>query len=134
MTIVSAVLLRELILLPRYYMLTAYTLLLVCAIWLAIGVRPQRRWLAIGIFAGILLINLLGISLDNKNPRFAEKALVDYLKQSQGPVYTDPLTAHNAHWFCRWAKVDCTRLVTDVPKPTLPISGIQRIRVNQTVS
>lgn len=113
--VVSAVLLREMILLPRYYMVTAYCLLIVSAVWASTELWLLRKRVAIAMLTVVLVANMLSISIDNKNPRFAERTLVDYLKQSEGTVYTDPLTAHNAYWYCRWGRVDCNRVRTGFP-------------------
>lgn len=113
----AAIWLRNLILLPRYYMVTAYCLFVVVAIWASTDVWRRRRILAIVGSALFVLANLAAIYVDNRNPRFAERALVEYLGVSSGPVYTDPLTAHNADWFCRWAKQDCTRVKAGPPEP-----------------
>ena len=115
--IVSAVLLRDMILLPRYYMVAAYCLLIVCAVWASTQLWPQRQRLAIGMLTISLIANLLSIAIDNKNPRFAERSLVAHLKRTQGTVITDPLTAHNTEWYCRWEGVDCSRIIAGVPKP-----------------
>ena len=113
--IVSAVLLRHLILLPRYYMVTIYCLLVVTGIWGA-SILPHKRIAFASIsLAALFAANILCVLVDNKNPRFAERALVDYLAKSEGTVNTDPLTAHNTYWFCRWAKVDCGRVLTTPP-------------------
>lgn len=114
--VVSAVLLREMILLPRYYMVTAYCLFIVCAVWISVGLWPRSRKLTIGMVIIVLVANLLSILVDNKNPKFSERALVGYLKQTQGLIYTDPLTAHNSYWYCRWEHVDCSRIVPESPK------------------
>lgn len=113
--VVSALLLREMILLPRYYMVTAYCLLIASTVWASTELWPQRKRIAVVMLALALIANMLSISMDNKNPRFAERALVAYLKQSEGTVYTDPLTAHNAYWYCRWGRVDCKRVNAGFP-------------------
>jgi 4-amino-4-deoxy-L-arabinose transferase-like glycosyltransferase len=110
-----AVQLRELIVLPRYYMVTAYCLLVAIAIWAVLEVWPRRPVLGLAGTALFVLASLAGIYADNKNPRFGERALVEYLGVSSGPVYTDPLTAHNSEWYCRWAKVDYARIKAGPP-------------------
>ncbi len=113
--IVSAVLLRNMILLPRYYMVTIYCLLIVTGIWGASVLSHKRIVLTSILLAVVFVTNILCVLVDNKNPRFAERALVDYLVTSEGTVNTDPLTAHNAYWFCRWKNVDCGRILTTPP-------------------
>lgn len=114
-TVFNTYMLREIILLPRYYMVTAYFLVLVSAVWLARAVWPRRPKTVVAIIVAVLLTNMLCVAVDNKNPKFAQRALVDYLKHSSGTVYTDPLTADDTDWYCRWAGVDCGRIVTTPP-------------------
>lgn len=118
--LLSAILLREMILLPRYYMVTTYCLLIVCAIWVSISVWPKRKQIAIAIFTVAFVANLASISVDNKNPKFAERALVEYLKHTQGVVNTDPLTAHNTYWYCRWEGADCSWIRSGAPTSDAP--------------
>jgi hypothetical protein len=114
---VAAVALRNMALLPRYYMVTAYCLFVVVALWAGAELWPRRRRLVLAGCALFVGANLLAIYGDNKNPRFAERSLVEYLGVSSGAVYTDPLTADDTDWFCRWAKADCSRLVPSPPTP-----------------
>lgn len=113
----SALMLTKLILLPRYYMVSAYFFLVLVTLWMAIILWQRRGALTIVLILFALAANVLSITLDNKNPRFAERALVAYLKSNDGLVHTDPLTAHNASWFCHWQKVDCQRIVIKSPGP-----------------
>ncbi|MDD5577892.1 MAG: glycosyltransferase family 39 protein [Methylobacter sp.] len=113
--LLAAIELRNLWLLPRYYMVAAYSFFLVSAIWVYVKIWPQRRQLVTGGMIVFVLINLGLISLDNNNPRFGERALVDYLGESEGSIHTDPLTAANAEFFCRWASQDCGRIVAAPP-------------------
>lgn len=111
----SAIALKNLTLLPRYYMVTAYCLYLVVAIWATHERVNHHRAFLLGATA-FVAVNLLAIYVDNKNPRFSERALVEYLSQSSGPVYTDPMTAAKVEWYCRWAGEDCSRVV-GMPPP-----------------
>lgn len=113
----NTIMLREIVVLPRYYMVTAYCLLVVIVVWISNEFWLKRQNTLVIVLIGTLVINLIFISIDNKNPKFAEKALVAYLKQSQGKVYTDPLTAEDAIWYCRWEGVDCNRIVSLAPSP-----------------
>jgi len=110
-----AIELRASILISRYYMVTAYCLFVIVAIWASLAIWPRKpAWAAAGV-ALFVLADLTSISVDNKNPRFAERALVEYLGVSAGPVFTDPLTASDSTWFCRWAKMDCSRIKSGPP-------------------
>ena len=80
----AEVVLDKLILLPRYYMVPAYCFYVVSAIWVAKAIRPRWPRAAVALIAVFVSGNLLGIAIDNKNPRFGERALVEYLQQSSG--------------------------------------------------
>lgn len=108
----AALLLRQAILITRYYMVVAYFLYVISALWACVAVWPHRAKL---LYAGGFIFavgNLTAIFLDNKNPRFAERALVSYLAQSQGPIRVDPNTANRVRLFCRWSGQDCARIST----------------------
>jgi len=112
----SAILLRDLILLTRYYMVVGYLLLLIVAIWARFALWPARKRLTIAIAMVFVLVNLMSITLDEKNPRWGERMLVVYLAESTGPVHVDPETARRAHFFCRWSGEDCSRIVAAPPE------------------
>jgi len=132
----AAIELRNIKLLPRYYMVPAYCFFVVSAIWIYIKIWPQRRKLATVGTIVFAVINLGLISLNNKNPRFGERALVSYLRSSDGFIYTDPLTAHNAKFFCRWELQNCARILTTPPVPgsTFFYNQIRADRPNRFVS
>jgi 4-amino-4-deoxy-L-arabinose transferase-like glycosyltransferase len=113
--LVAAIVLRNMTLLPRYYMVTAYCLFIVIALWACVGLWPERRRFVLTASALFFITNVLAIYVDNKNPRFGERSLVEYLGASSGAVYTDPLTAEDTDWFCRWAKADCARIIAGAP-------------------
>ena len=52
--------------------------------------------LAFLVSVGLIAMNLTCIYLENKDPLFAERALVEYLSSHQGVVYTDPMTSARA--------------------------------------
>ncbi len=111
----AAIVLRDMILGPRYYMTSAYALFIVVSIWAHSALqRSHPRLLTTGIIA-FLSVNLLAINLDNKNPRFGERRLVDLLGSTTGDIYTDPLTEDDIYWFCRWQKADCSRVKAGAP-------------------
>lgn len=114
--IFNTIMLREIIVLPRYYMVTAYFLFLICAIWASNELWLKKRRCLIVALIIALFVNLVCVSIDNKDPKFAERTLVKYLEQSQNKIYTDPLTASDLYWFCRWAHVDCdNRIIVGIP-------------------
>lgn len=113
--LVAAIELRNLKLLPRYYMVAAYCFFVASAIWVYVNIWPQRKKLVAAGIVTFVAVNFGLIFVENKNPRFAERALVEYLGESQGPIYTDPLTAANTKFFCRWASQDCGRILVAPP-------------------
>lgn len=103
-------------LLPRYYTVCAYCLYLVAAIWVAVRLWLRRPVAAVAAGAAFALISLVSIGLSNTNPRFGERSLVQYLQRDgKEAVYTDPMTAEKAYWYCRWAQIDCKQIVRGVP-------------------
>jgi 4-amino-4-deoxy-L-arabinose transferase-like glycosyltransferase len=103
-------------LLPRYYTVCAYSLVLVVGIWVTVSLWPRRRGAAVAAGAAFVAVSLASIGLANTNPRFGERSLAQYLQRSAGEVvYTDPMTAAKTVWYCRWAKVDCQRIVAGAP-------------------
>ena len=67
--------------------------------------------MAIFVVLLVLAVNLLCIEVENKDPRFGERALVQYLGVSNTPVLTDPYTARLTKYFCHWEQADCSRIV-----------------------
>lgn len=115
--LVSAVLLGQFILLPRYYMVSTYCLLMIAILWLSQSSRLRGLLATGGVVAIVVLASLLSVAIDNKNPRFAERTLVGILAEGQERIHTDPLTAYNSIWFSRWAGVDHSRIDTAPPGP-----------------
>lgn len=111
----SALLLRHSILITRYYMVTCYLLFIVTALWIVIGVWPNRKKLAIFVSSLLVVGNLISIYLDNKEIRFGERSLIAFLAESNGPIHVDPTTARRARLYCKWSGQDCTRLKSDPP-------------------
>jgi hypothetical protein len=112
----SAIVLRHLQLLTRYYSLTAVAASVVVALWLGLGIWPRRRAAFALMLAVIIGVNLFALSLTNKNPRFAERALIDYLATHEGPVAVDPELAARAAILLGWAD-QSGRITTAPPKP-----------------
>ena len=127
--LLAAIELRNIKLLPRYYMVPAYSFFVASAIWVYVKIWPQRRKLVAAGIVIFALINLGLIFLDNKNPRFGERALVEYLGKSDGSIYTDPLTAHNAEFFCKWASQDCGRVIAAPPVSGSTFFITRRVRI-----
>ena len=79
-------------------------------------------------------MNLLAVNVDNKNPRFGERALVDYLQHSTGAVYTDPYTAYYSDSYAQWSGVDYSRIKAGPPTVGFPyFYNPQQCRLPQQV-
>jgi len=113
--IFSALLLRQAILITRYYMVVAYFLCVVVALWAALWLWPRRARLLLAGVALFVTVNLLAIFLDDKNPRFGERALVEFLGKSTGPLQVDPHTASRVDLLCKWSGQDCSRIKSGPP-------------------
>lgn len=112
---VAAIELRNAKLMPRYYIVPAYTFFVSAMIWCFVKVYPvNKKAVYFGCFI-FAIVNFGMIFLENKNPRFGERALVDYMKISTGLIYTDPLTADKSWFFCKAESVDCSRIISNPP-------------------
>ncbi len=105
-------------LLPRYYMLPTVMVCIVFAIWIREIVWVRHSIIAIGIVGFLALNNLMGVYIDNRNPLFAERALIDFLKSTDEVVHTDTETARRGKFLYDIAGV------TDRIKGAEPEKGI----------
>lgn len=80
-------------LLPRYYLLPTVTLIMVFSAWLRKVFWGRKPVLAAALLAAMFTSHLLGIYVDNRNPIFGERALIEFLRQTDQIVHTDPETA-----------------------------------------
>jgi hypothetical protein len=78
---------------PRFYTMSLWAGIVVIACWIGHYLRTGRRKLAALAAAAMFAANLLCVYVENKDPLFAERALVDYVRQHDGiVVHTDPTT------------------------------------------
>jgi hypothetical protein len=103
-------------LLPRYYMLPSVALILVFAAWLRTVLWRRSPALSVVLLLGLIATHLVGIYVDNKNPIFGERALVEFLRQTNAVVLTDPETARNGGFLYEIAGVE-SRVVAGPPEP-----------------
>jgi 4-amino-4-deoxy-L-arabinose transferase-like glycosyltransferase len=102
-------------LLPRYYLLPTVVLIMVFSAWLSFFLwQRSPRW-TIALLAAMFASHLLGIYVDNHNPIFGERALVEYLQQTDEIVYTDPETARRGGFLYQLAGVQA-RVVSAPPQ------------------
>lgn len=114
----AAFALSSLKLYPRYYLAATVCFFIVGVFWLRYVIWPHRRKMTIFAVLLVLAVNFLCITVENKDPRFGERALVEYLNVSTGPMLTDAYTARLAKYFCEWEQqIDCSRIVASKPMP-----------------
>lgn len=102
-TVFAALVLIKLRIHARYYLAPTYFLMVAASLWLAgrFGSARGRR-LAGSLIVVLALGNMLGIWLDNRNPRFAERALAEMAMRYDQPIHTDAATAYIAATFLHW--------------------------------
>jgi Dolichyl-phosphate-mannose-protein mannosyltransferase len=127
----------RLYLVPRYFMVFAWTASLIAGYWLAMLWRDAaRRRLVVALVAGALGVNLLGLMLENTNPRFAERELANWVAQHPGEsVYSDPETVARSEYFFRFRRVRPDGVETGKPRPGSLVffnpDGIRRCNASQ---
>jgi hypothetical protein len=78
---------------PRFYTVSLWAAIIVIAYWVRRYLCTYWPKVAIFVGSGLVAAILLCIYVENKNPAFAERALVAYVVQHDGlVVYTDPTT------------------------------------------
>ena len=103
-------------LLPRYYMLPTVLLCALLAVWIRVSVFPHSRGAAAAITGALMLTNLAGIYLDNRNPIFGERTLARLAATAGEPVFSDTETARRAEFLLTVAGVS-NRVVGGDPAP-----------------
>lgn len=101
-------------LLPRYYLLPTVALIMVFAAWTGNILWNRSPFIAGLLLASLFVTHLVGIYVDNRNPIFGERALVEYLRQNDQPIRTDPETARRGGFLYEIAGVK-DRVVTGPP-------------------
>lgn len=90
--------LTSLWLVPRYQTVTICALAVPLGIWLAELAAKGRRVLAFSLVASVVVLNFLLLAVSDREPRFAEHALADWVASTEEPVRTDPVTLEGAAW------------------------------------
>lgn len=115
-TVFAAIALVKLRLHARYYLAPTYFFLVAAALWwISHSGRFGGRRIAGAAIAILALGNTVGIWLDNRNPRFAERALADMAMRYDEPIHTDGATAYIASTFLRWNGGDPRQIVSTPP-------------------
>ena len=102
---------------PRYFSVVAVALAIPLAIALERMFRSGHRILAGILIASLLSSDVLLIGAQNRDPLFAERALVTFLRSRPGEtVSTDPGTFQGAEWLLS-INGQAGRVVVQPPKP-----------------
>lgn len=97
--VITSFLLWFLWILPRYQSVTVVAFILPLSMLLG-RLLDRGRWaIPALVIAGVVAVELLIISVTNRDPLRAERSLVAYVRQHPGPVRTDPVTLRGARWF-----------------------------------
>jgi len=114
---------------PRYYSVAAWVAVIVVAYWLKQFVLAHWPKMAIVAVAGWLATNLLCVYVENKNPLFAERALIDYVMLHGESVYTDPMTITRAKLLLEFHGVS-ERVLSD-PAPADALVYVNRTNIER---
>jgi hypothetical protein len=108
----------KLYLVPRYIVVTASLFTMAVGWWLVEAWQRGRRLLVGITVAALLGVNLLGLMVENTNPRFAERTLVAFVAAHPGQiVYTDSDTDIRADFFLQFKGMDGSRVSREAPGP-----------------
>lgn len=101
---------------PRYFSVTTYAAAILCALWFCRCLMPRYKVYGFVALVFLIMTNLLGIYVDNKNSLFGERELVAYVKESKNTVYTDPTTHVRARVMLAFAGAE-DLVVSNRPPP-----------------
>ena len=108
----------KLYLVPRYLVVTASFFTMIAAWSLTEIWEEGRHGLAAVVMMAILATSLLALTVENTDPRFAERQLVELVASHPGEtVYTDSNTERHAHYFFSFKNVDGSRVSHAMPGP-----------------
>lgn len=108
----------KLYLVPRYFVIVAWSASVVVAWWIiTMWDAGHRLSASCALLAGIIT-GLVALSVENTNPRFGERQLVEWVRQNPGQrIHTDPETAAKAQHFFRFAGLSMGNVSTQAPGP-----------------
>jgi hypothetical protein len=106
----------KLYLVPRYLVVTAWSVSVLVAWWLSRLWLTGRRTAASLVLGSALIANLAALSVENINPRMVEKELVKWVASHPGEqIYTDVETRTRSEFFFRFAGLPMDTVSTDRP-------------------
>jgi hypothetical protein len=113
---------------PRYYSVATWAAVIIVSYWLK-SVFALRSRMAMLVSAGWLATNLFCVYVENKNPLFAERALVDYVVRHRVTVYTDPMTRTRAKLLLEFQGVS-ERVLSD-PAPSGALVYVNKVNIDR---
>ena len=106
----------KLYLIQRYFVVPAAAMIVVVAVWLTSLWTTGRRRIFAAALAIALGANLAALSVENTNPRYAERQLVRFVRDHPTQtIHTDPETGARAETFFRFANVSYSNVSTAPP-------------------
>jgi len=91
---------------PRYFSVAAYAVALASAIWLSQCLFPRRPRFCIVLVALVLCAGTVGIYLENRDPIFGARTLVQVAARSEAVIHSDPETFRRGRFLLRAAGVE----------------------------
>lgn len=101
---------------PRYQAVTLVALCVPLSIWLAGRIATGQRLVPLLLVVGLIGSGMTLSSTTNRNLLFGERALVEFVRATQGPVRTDPATLRGATWLLEVAGL-ADRVSAGPPEP-----------------
>ena len=107
----------KLYLVPRYLIVVAWCASIIVGWWLASRWAEDRRLAAVVVSLAVLA-GFVALSVENTNPRFAERQLLSWVAlHPNQPVHTDPETAIRARYYFRFSGQSMDAVRTERPPP-----------------
>jgi 4-amino-4-deoxy-L-arabinose transferase-like glycosyltransferase len=102
--------------LPRYQSVTILAFMVPFSIFLG-RLLDKRKWLIpTTAIAALIGVEILIISVVNRNPLHGERSLVEFAREHSGPILTDPATLRGASWLLEREGLT-ERVYASTPKP-----------------
>jgi 4-amino-4-deoxy-L-arabinose transferase-like glycosyltransferase len=112
---------------PRFYTIAGWASIIIVVFWMRYCLYPYRSKVAASAAGLLLTANLFCMYVDNRDPAFAERALVKYVAQHRTLVYTDPTTLRYAKLLLEFEGVSEWVLSDPVPAGGLFYSNSKNI-------
>lgn len=108
----------KLYLVPRYLIIVAWCAAILAGAWLARLWTGRRRSIVVVATGLALAAGTLALSVENIDPRFVERQLVDWVRRNPGrTIHTDPETAIRSSYYFRFAEQSFESVSIEAPGP-----------------